>query len=120
MGRAGILQSSTPTSREPSESDEWWHMDQVESFYGESVLSGGRTKPVEVFPGNLSSGTVDRNAVLEDKTPKVRFGHALAPGCEATTNFLTRPTPQFYKAGVNRRSLIQGRLSYLSSGSSPT
>jgi len=27
--------SSTPTSREPSESDEWWHMDQVESFYRE-------------------------------------------------------------------------------------
>ena len=27
--------TSTPTSRESSESDEWWHMDQVESFYRE-------------------------------------------------------------------------------------
>jgi len=27
--------SSTPTSHEASESDEWWHMDQVESFYRE-------------------------------------------------------------------------------------
>jgi hypothetical protein len=27
--------SVSSTSREPSESDEWWHMDQVESFYRE-------------------------------------------------------------------------------------
>jgi len=46
-------------------------------------------EPAEVFPGNLSSGAVDRNAVLECGTPDVRFEKAIASGCQATTDFFT-------------------------------
>ena len=30
--------SVSSSSREPSESDEWWNVDQVESFYGECSI----------------------------------------------------------------------------------